>query len=220
MSQEPPVKGDGGSRYGDPTPPVESDGGSRFGRSWRDSFNDNEPPEWGDGGSRGGPFCALTPFDETTDVVVWSTRPTIIWQGGLARVELYPHNRDELLWSENLNPGEQQVQYTGEPLQPGQSYDIMFYESVDDAFPFPSVQITFKVMAVEPRQQVTQELEELTTQLQSEGASEEIIALARFNYFAEKQLWSDALTEAFSVENPSPELQQLREETIPQKFCN
>ncbi|MEB3278650.1 MAG: hypothetical protein VKK42_06960 [Lyngbya sp.] len=203
------------------SPPESSDGGSRYAdTSWKDSFFNNQPPESGDGGSRGGPLCPLSPFDRARGIEVWNDRPTLIWRGQLARVELYPHNNDELLWSQDLTPGTQQVQYTGVPLKPGQSYDLMLFETVSDTFPFPSMQVTFTVMEAQKRQQVTQALEELNTELQKNGASQETIARVRFNYLAENQLWSDALTEAFSVENPTDELQELREETIPQNFCN
>ncbi|MEB3278651.1 MAG: hypothetical protein VKK42_06965 [Lyngbya sp.] len=197
-------------------PPFEASGGGR----WSDSFFNNQPPESGDGGSRGGPLCPLSPIDYATGIEVWSDRPTFIWRGELARIELYPHNNDELLWSEDLTPGTQQVQYTGVPLKPGQTYDLMLFETVSDRLALPSIEVTFTVMNGEKRQQVTQKLEQLNTELQQQNASEEMIAFVRFNYFAENQLWSDALTEAFSVENPTEELQKLREETIPQKFCN
>ncbi|WP_413161083.1 hypothetical protein ACL6C3_21485 [Capilliphycus salinus ALCB114379] len=206
-------------------PPESSDGGSRYAdtyadTSWRESFFNNQPPESGDGGSRGGPLCPLTPMDNATGIEVFSDRPTLIWRGNLARVELYPHNNDELLWSQDISEGSRQVQYTGVPLKPGQTYDLMLFETVSDTFPLPAMQVTFTVMEADKRQQVSRVLEELNTELEQNGASEEMIALIRFNYLAENRLWSDALTEAFSVQNPSAELQELREETIPQKFCN
>lgn len=202
-------------------PPQSSDGGSRYAdTSWRDSFFNNQPPESGDGGSRGGPLCPLTPLDKTTGIDVWNDRPMFVWQGQLARVELYRQNEDESIWSQDLDQGDQQVQYTGVPLKPGQTYNLMLYETVSDNFPFPAKQVTFTVMDGEKRQQVSQELEQLNRELEQPTLSDEMIALVRFNYLAEKQLWSDALAEAFSVENPTKELQELRERAIPQKFCN
>ena len=204
-------------------PPRQGSGGSRYANtSWRDSFFNNEPPQSGDGGSRGllEPLCPLTPLDAATGIEVWSDRPAFIWQGQLARIELYPHNRDELIWSRDLDSGDRQAQYTGELLKPGETYDLLLYETVSDNFPLPARQVTFTVMNGEKRQQVSRALEELNSELQQQNASEEMIALVRFNYLAENQLWSDALTEAFSVENPTKELQELREEAIPQRFCN
>ena len=202
-------------------PPQSSDGGSRYAdTSWKDSFFNNQPPESGDGGSRGGPLCPLTPLDQATGIEVWNDRPTFVWQGQLVRVELYRHNQDELIWSQDLTEDDRQVQYTGDPLKPGQTYNLMLFETVTDNFPFPAVQVTFTVMNGEKRQQVSQALEQLNRELEQQNASEEMIALVRFNYLAENQLWSDALAEAFSVENPTEELQELREKAIPQKFCN
>ncbi|ERT09026.1 hypothetical protein M595_0950 [Lyngbya aestuarii BL J] len=202
-------------------PPQSSDGGSRYAdTSWRESFFNNQPPQSGDGGSRGGPLCPLTPLDEATGIEVWNDRPTFVWQGQLMRVELYDQNEDESIWSQDLAEDDQQVQYTGDPLKPGQTYNLMLYETVSDNFPFPATQVTFTVMDGEKRQQVSQALEQLNRELKQQNASEEIIALVRFNYLAENQLWSDALAEAFSVENPTKELQELREKAIPQKFCN
>ena len=48
--------------------------------------------------------------------------------------------------------------------------------------------------------------------------SPEKIALTKAKYFAEKGLWSDALQQAYSVPNPSPELSQMIED-IPNELC-
>ncbi|MCG5059061.1 MAG: hypothetical protein KA714_14025 [Limnoraphis sp. WC205] len=206
QNNSPPQSGDGGSRYADVT--------------WRDAFFNNEPPESQDGGSRGPALCPLTPVDEGTGTEVLSDRPTLIWQGQLARVELYPHNDEKVIWRQDVSETDQRVQYSGEALKPGQTYDLMMFETVSDTFPLPSVQVTFTVIDGEKRQQVNQALEQLNRELRQQNASEETLALARFNYLAKNKLWSDALTEAFSVQNPSSDLQELLQKTIPQKFCN
>ncbi|KKD35675.1 MAG: hypothetical protein WAN66_00675 [Limnoraphis robusta] len=197
-------------------PPFEDNGGAR----WREAFFNNEPPESQDGGSRGPALCPLTPVDEGTGTEVLSDRPTLIWQGQLARVELYADNGEQPIWSQDLSQGDQKVQYSGEALKPGQTYYLMMFETVSDTFPLPSVQVTFTVIDGEKRQQVSQDLEQLNRELKQQNVSEEVMALARFNYLAKNKLWSDALTEAFSVQNPSSDLQELLQKTIPQRFCN
>ena len=197
--------------------PFETAGGSR----WRDAFRNNQPPESGDGGSRGGPLCPLTPLDAATGVQVFSDRPTLAWRGQLVRVELYVHNTDRVIWSQDLGAEAQKVSYTGEPLKPGLTYDLMLYETQPDAFPLPSKMVTFTVVGDgEMRREVAEKLEKLQAELEGQGASPEEIAFGRFNYLVEKRLWSDALAEAFSVENPADELREFRQKTVPEHFCN
>ncbi len=205
-----------------PSPPNQSSGGSRFAEvpPWNDTFFSNEPPDSSDGGSRGQRLCLIAPLDQTTGVEVWSDRPTFIWQGQFARVELYAQNSETPIWSQDLSPDDQQIQYTGAALQPGQNYDLMLYESVSEPVPFARFRVTFQVMDGAKRDQVEQGLKQLDAQLKQQGASSEVIAHARFKYWAERQLWSDALIEPFLVENPSPDLQKFLQETIPDEFCD
>ena len=58
------------------------------------------------------------------------------------------------------------------------------------------------------REKITSELSTLETKLQTEGATTEDIGIAKADYFVEQQLWSDALQQLHSVENPSPNLTQ------------
>lgn len=201
--------------------PQESSGGSRFAEvPWNDTFFNNEPPDYNDGGSRGRPLCPIAPLDQTTGVEVWSNRPMFIWQGQLARIELYARNSETLIWSQDLSQDDHHIQYTGEALKPGQNYDLMLFETVSEPLILPTFRVTFKVMDGEKRDEIEQGLKQLDEQLQQQRASEEEIAHARFKYWAERQLWSDALTEPFTVENPSPDLQEFLKETIPDQFCD
>jgi hypothetical protein len=59
----------------------------------------------------------------------------------------------------------------------------------------------------------------LNTLIKAKKANSEAIALAKANYFIQNQLWSDALQQAYSVENPSRELAQILKD-IPDKLCN
>ena len=61
---------------------------------------------------------------------------------------------------------------------------------------------------------VSQELAALENQMQGEGATESEIAIAKADYFVNQQLWSDALQQLYTVENPSPELTQKKQEVV------
>jgi hypothetical protein len=56
------------------------------------------------------------------------------------------------------------------------------------------------------RERLAAELAALEAQLKAAGATAEEIALERANYFAQRDLWSDALQEIDSAKNSSVEL--------------
>jgi hypothetical protein len=72
-------------------------------------------------------------------------------------------------------------------------------------------------MEAQQRQRIIVDLWTLERQLQ--GASREEIALAKANYFAQRQLWSDVLQQAYSVQNPSAELAKFVQK-LPTQLCN
>ncbi len=157
--------------------------------------------------------CAIAPglLGETN--VIWSDRPLFIWHGGsVQRLEIRPFNLNssydsqEVLWSQTVTPRHQSAMYTGEALQPGQTYDweiaVVDSSSRHDSKPRP-LRFTFQVMEAPRRDRIATELKALETQFKTLGATAEEVALARANYFAERDLWSDALQEVFLVQNPS-----------------
>jgi len=75
------------------------------------------------------------------------------------------------------------------------------------------------VMDSQQRDLITIDLNTLDNQLKAKKVNHEAIALAKANYFVQNQLWSDALQQAYSVEKPSPELAQIRQD-IPDKLCH
>ena len=156
-----------------------------------------------------GPVCEIAPGLLGEKNVIWNTRPLFLWQGTVPSFEIYlyspfsPEREQEVLWSQTVTAKSprgtfQSVTYTGEALQPGQSYD---WELVIP--PSRRQRYTFQVMKLEEREPIAAELLALETQLVSAGATTEDIALQRANYFAKRDLWSDALQEIYSVKNPS-----------------
>jgi len=172
-------------------------------------------------GSRGY-ICPISPalLEETN--VIWSDRPLFFWQGEtVQRLEVRPYSLDipyssqEVLWSQAVTKGERSVIYTGKGLQPGQKYDwelvVVDPSSPRDSEPRP-LRYTFQVMDASRRDAIAAELTALETQLKTAGATAEEIALARAKYFAQRELWSDALQEIYLVKNPSADLTKTAQE--------
>ena len=150
-------------------------------------------------------ICEITPglLGETN--TIYSDRPLFLWQGTAPQIEinLYsPFSLDadqELLWSQTVAGNTENILYTGEPLQPGKIYD---WEIVIDSATNRR-RISFQVMEAAERDRLSRELAQLETELTVSGATTEEIALAKANYFAQKDLWSDALQQLSSLEELS-----------------
>lgn len=149
--------------------------------------------------------------------IVWSNRPLFIWEGNAQQVGLIKNIRTTL-WIKESAPGKQFINYTGEPLQPGETYYWVVYEggtTIKDAIGSTK----FTVMEPQERQRITNKLTSLEEEQKAKGANEEAIALAKANYFTQEGLWSDALQQAYSVEKPSAELLKTRQDIL-QKMKN
>ena len=164
-------------------------------------------------GSRHGPICLVSPGLLEQKNVVWSERPLFLWWGTLPSLEirLYspfnPALESEICWSQKLTADSptvnaQSVPYTGEALQPGETYD---WELVNPSSSY-RLRRSFQVMDLAARKPIAADLEALTVQLEATGAGDEEIALEQAHYFAQRGLWSDALQAIYEVKNPSPEL--------------
>lgn len=188
---------------------------------FQDSFNqsDEDPPVVPkDGTTRGGNLCLVSPGLIELKGKIWNTRPTFIWQGELQRISIRPANSEEVLWAEKVQDNQQIIIYNGESLKPGNTYYWRVFDATASEYSFPIVRVTFRVMDVPEREVITRELEKLDTGLKQAEATPETIALAKVKFLAERNLFSDALSEAFTVENPSRELQDFRNNIL-QRFC-
>lgn len=158
-------------------------------------------------------ICMISPDAPEQTRVIWSTRPLFLWEGKVGKVALNK-NMDTTLWSQEIKPGQKFANYTGE-LQPGETYYwIVFNENSQNQ---PSGNVRFQVMQPQQRQLINNELKALEEQYKGKGS--EAIALEKTKYFVQKELWSDALQQAYSVEKPSADLRKIREE-LPRELCN
>lgn len=187
---------------------------------FQDLFNQSEedpPVPQKDGTSRGN-LCLVSPGLIEVTGKTWSTRPTFIWQGKLNRIEIHGNNIEETLWAVQVTENDAKVVYGGAELEPGNTYYWKVFDSATDEYDFPLLRVTFEVMDMQEHQTISQELEKLDAELNEQGATQEAIAFARVKFFAERKLWSDALSEAFAVEKPSEKLEDFRSDIL-QFFC-
>lgn len=154
--------------------------------------------------SRGG-GCLVTPGEP-----LWSDIPLFVWEFNVGKIEVRTANDRRSVWSQALTPNNQSAIYQGEPLQPGQTYEVILYDVkgervIRNADFYPR----FTLIEEAKRQQIQAGLTQIEKQLRSKKASVEAIALEKAIYFSEQALWSDALQVIYLVPNPSAELRQF-----------
>ena len=171
--------------------------------------------------TRGDEVCPISPGN-LGEQVIWSDRPLFVWQGKIPQSKItlyspttnYNYEQDEqIVWTQTVPPQTTTIAYAGEQLQPGFSYDWEFVSGEKIYRP------TFILMEESAREKISAELTTLETRLQSNNAATEEIAIAKADYFIQQQLWSDALQQMYSVENPSADLTNKITE-IEQYLCN
>jgi hypothetical protein len=163
-------------------------------------FSKKPPVEPRKGGSRPtDPICMVSPDAPSKPRIVWSDRPLFLWKGRVQTIAVRPRDSEQDLWNQPATET-QNITYQGEPLQPGQTYEWVVNSSTF---------VLFQIMETQQRNRITAELKTLENQLQTQGASIEAIALAKAKYFADSNLWSDALQQAYSVPNPSDGLKEM-----------
>ncbi|MBD2518960.1 hypothetical protein H6G93_29170 [Nostoc sp. FACHB-973] len=184
------------------TPPKKSSIQQTF--SWtnisRIIFSKKPPVEPRKGGSRPTDnVCMVSPDAPDKLRIVWSDRPLFIWKGQAQTIAVRSINSEQDLWNQPVTET-QNITYAGKPLQPGETYKWVVNSSKF---------VPFQIMETQQRDRITAELKTLENQLQAQGADIEAIALAKAKYFADSNLWSDALQQAYSVPLRSDELQKM-----------
>lgn len=178
-------------------------------------------------GGRRGDICAIAPqklvnpnLSNSETQEVWSEYPLFLWYSRVSteqKIELFQKGSKQVFWSRKIAPGETKVIYDGKPLQLGQSYEWKVLANI----PFPVTSgATFQIMGPKKRDRITNDLKQREQQLKKQGANPEKIALEKANYFAQQELWSDALREIYSVPNPSPELTKIIQQIPSSNYCN
>ena len=171
--------------------------------------------------TRGDEVCPISPGN-LGEQVIWSDRPLFIWQGEIPQSEItlysstsnYNYEQDDqAVWNQTIPPQTTTIAYAGEQLQPGFSYDWEFISGEKTYRP------TFILMEESAREKITAELTALETELQNSNATAEEIAIATADYFIQQQLWSDAMQQMYTVENPSNNLKSKITE-IEQYLCS
>lgn len=221
------------------SPPVSSDPNSYSQEvAWLNLPSPLPPVADGDGGTRPAPFCLIAPVssDETVSEM-WSDRPLFVWsekflepgdKGSVDQVIVIMPDSETVVWSQTITESNEpsstaatsslwtveQIAYSGEALQPEQAYEWIVLDGLNR----PIDSGLFQVMVSEERESIAADLAALEERLTAEGATAEAIAFEKANYLAERDLWSDAMQIAFSVENPSPSLIEFRDQ-IPAQLC-
>lgn len=158
-------------------------------------------------GTRGG-ICAIAPLAVASNTTVWSDRPLFVWRGRtvVEQVQVRLPGSNKPLWSQDIPSRTRRILYGGtEPLQPGRTYQWVILGLNKN----PIGELSFRVMAAPERDRIKADLKKLDEELKAKRATPEDAALQRANFFAQRQLWSDALQEAYSVQTPSEELKTL-----------
>ena len=189
---------------------------SFWNKIFKPSRRDPEPPiNPRKGTSRPGkPICLISPDAPSQTRIIWNTKPFFLWKGDIKKIAVGNVGSKKYLKTQIVSR-KQSVNYTGEPLEPGKTYRWSISLSDLDTASY-TMFVPFKIMSAPQRNRIGAELR-LIEKLHKDKSPEKI-ALTKAKYFAEKGLWSDALQQAYSVPNPSPELSQMIED-IPNELC-
>jgi hypothetical protein len=158
-----------------------------------------------------GDLCLISP---TNQKAIYSTRPLFLWKGNFKKIAVANLGSNNPFWEYKISEQKSFVSYTGkDKLQPGETYEWHGYIGEN-----PAILAEFNIMDTQQQQVVSDELKKLERQLLAKGANKEIIARYKVEYFIDKELWSNALQEAYAVPNPSPELSQILQD-LPDRLC-
>jgi hypothetical protein len=165
------------------------------------------------GGSRG-PICVISPGEQGNSI--WSNRPLFLWKtqqsGMVRRITVRNLSTQGTPWTQDLETETQHVTYEGSALEPGQYYQWVLSSGRDSTPVDWNTAFLFKVMESSQRDQITDELQRIETELSNSHASVESIALKKAQYLQDQDLQSDALQTLYSVSNPSATVTQKIQE--------
>ncbi len=191
--------------------------------SWQSVFLNwfsQEPKDRGSGGNSGGRpsanLCLITP---DVNAVLWNTTPIFVWQGNYRDIGVRQVGADAAFWGATAtgsNQTTQQLAYTGKALEPGKTYEWVFFVDANRRSPLRPVRFT--LMPAQERTEMTKNLRSFEQRLRSVKLTQEEILMQRVNYFTQRGLKAEALQQIYSIPQPSPELQKIKQE-LESKLC-
>jgi hypothetical protein len=159
-----------------------------------------------------GNLCAITP-GFIGKLTLWHDRPLFTWKGESAVMMVRDYETRQVIWSESLDGKAQQLIYSGQvALEPGKLYEwqVLGAKPTDSD---RSLWTTFKIMPTDEQQAIDRDLKALAKQ-----GDREAIVLEKADYFAGKNLWSDAIQVLYSIDGVSASFADQRSNYI-QNFC-
>ncbi|BAZ39330.1 hypothetical protein NIES4101_52820 [Calothrix sp. NIES-4101] len=163
--------------------------------------------------------CSISPGWVDT-YMVWNDKPLFLWRTMAngepiktpeTKLIVREYESQKVIWTQPINLAQQKALYNGiETLQPGKLYQWLIVQQSRE-LTNPGL---FKIMPTEEREKIQVELQAIEQQAKSTRISPEEIVLKKADYFLNYQvqhntekksanLWSDALTLLYTVENPS-----------------
>lgn len=163
-------------------------------------------------GTRGA-ICLITPgYGETR--AIWSDRPLFAWQADdgrdVGRIVVRQADMRTVIWSQSLAANQLSAVYQGNPLQPGQTYEVLFFYSTGEPIiTDEDFNPKFTVLEASERTQIAAAWSQEETQLKAQKATPETIAIHKAIHFSQQNLWSDALQSIYLLPQKSSQLTQL-----------
>jgi hypothetical protein len=159
-----------------------------------------------------GNLCAITP-GFIGKLTLWHNQPLFTWKGESAMMMVRDYETRQVIWSETLDGKTQQAMYSGKvALEAGKLYEwqVLGLKPTDSD---RSLWTTFKIMPTDEQQAIDRDLKALAKQ-----GDREAIVLEKADYFAGKNLWSDAIQVLYSIDQVSASFADQRSNYI-QNFC-
>lgn len=176
-------------------------------------------------GGRGG-LCGILPqalenpaSNQQGTQEIWSDKPLFLWRAVKAKVikiEIFEKRSPDVFETLEIKDGATRVVYKGKPLQPGKSYEWRLLAQTGAGTTKGRI-FEFTIMDSAKRRDITDGLTKLD---EKQRGSVEKIALEKANFFAQKEMWTDALLQLYSVANPSSELLGTIKNIEAYDFCS
>jgi hypothetical protein len=170
--------------------------------------------------ANGQPLCLISPGLISREVMggfrIWHRRPLLIWQGEGTKIVVKQFDGAKaILWESPVSTGVESLAYPAnyDALQIGGKHT---WEVVNTQLKNNKLVPQFGILGQAEWDQVAAGIAELEQKLK--GSSGEDLAIAKAEFFEQRNLWSDALQVLYQVENPSADFVEQRRSYI-QGLC-